>query len=90
MTSRNGDSTISPADAIVMSNARLSSHEDRDRSKRRTPSSVSPLTSSTSMLAPTTSRMRGIRLTRTSIPFASRTKSIVICGSASLGSMITR
>ena len=85
-----GATASSPSEAPIRSNARLTTAEERDISKRLTPISVTPWRSSNSTEEPTTSSRRGSTLTRTPTAFKVRTRSSISPPSALVGATIAR
>ncbi len=72
------------------SKARLTAAEERVRSKRVTPISITPCRSSNSTEEPSTSSRRGSTLTRTPTAFRVRTRSSTIAPSRLSGARIAR
>ena len=76
ITTNNGETANNPSDAPNRSNTRLNAAEDRVKSKRLTPITVTPCRSSNSTEEPTTSNNRGNTLTRTPTAFNVRGRTI--------------
>ena len=85
-----GPTASSPSVVAPRSKRRLSIREDRERPNGRTPSTVSPSTSSNWTVEPTTSSIRGSTLTRTPIALAMRISSTTPRVSVVVGTTMMR